>query len=302
MSSADSLSVRAAPRWRAWLALARVSNTPTVFSNAVAGAVVVSAAAPAGTVAVVALAMALFYTAGMILNDIADLEVDRRERPERPLPSGAVSRSAALAAVAGLLAIGLAILAATGVEPLLAGAGLVALIVLYDLWHKGNALSPVLMAGCRALVYVVAALAIAGSLSAELWGAAGLLLVYVVGLTQVAKAEGQRSGDERKARGRRIAARWPVVAVLAPAAYWAKELPSLEVALLLAAFVAWAGYALWLVLARRQIGAGVVRLIAGIAVYDALVVAAAGGGAVALAVCLAAFAATVALQTKIAGT
>ena len=302
MSSADALTAGAAPRWRAWLQLARVSNTPTVVSNAVAGAVIASAAAPAGTVAVVAVAMALFYTAGMILNDVADLELDRRERPERALPSGAVTRGAALAAVCALTGAGLAILAALGLEPLLAGIALAALIVLYDLWHKGNPLSPVLMAGCRALVYVIAALAVAGSLSDELWGAAALLLVYVVGLTQVAKA--QRSGDERAARGRRrgIAARWPVVAVLAPAAYWAKELPSLEVALLLAAFLAWAIYALWLVLARRRIGAGVVRLIAGIAVYDALVVAGAGGGAVALAVCLAAFAATVALQTKIAGT
>ena len=291
MSSADALTVRATPRWRAWLQLARVSNTPTVVSNAVAGAVVASAAAPADTVAVVAVAMALFYTAGMILNDVADLEVDRRERPERPLPSGAVGRTAALAAFGGLTGAGLAILAATGAEPLLAGVGLVALIVLYDLWHKGNALSPVLMAGCRALVYVIAALAVADSLPAELWGAAALLLVYVIGLTQVAKAE---SGG--------IAARWPVLAVLAPAAYWAKELPALEVALLIAAFLAWAALALWLVLARRQIGAGVMRLIAGIALYDALVVAASGGGAVALAVCLAAFAATVALQTKIAGT
>ena len=295
MSSADALTAGAAPRWRAWLQLARVSNTPTVVSNAVAGAAVASIASPAdvpaGTVAVVAVAMALFYTAGMILNDVADLELDRRERPERPLPSGAVTRGAALAAVCALTGAGLAILAAFGLEPLLAGIALAALIVLYDLWHKGNPLSPVLMAGCRALVYVIAALAVTGSLTAELWGAAALLLVYVVGLTQVAKAE-----------GRGIAARWPVVAVLAPAAYWAKELPSLEVALLLAAFLAWALYALWLVLARRQIGAGVVRLIAGIAVYDALVVAGAGGGAVALAVCLAAFAATVALQTKIAGT
>ena len=37
--------------------------------------------------------MALFYTAGMILNDVLDDDVDRRERPERPLPSGAVSRA-----------------------------------------------------------------------------------------------------------------------------------------------------------------------------------------------------------------
>jgi 4-hydroxybenzoate polyprenyltransferase len=271
--------------------MARVSNTPTTVSNTVAGAVLVSTAAAAGTVAAVAVAIALFYTAGMILNDVLDLEIDRRERPERPLPSGQVSRGRAVAAVVGLFVAGEVLLALEGYEPALAGLGLIALIVLYDAWHKGNVLSPLLMAACRAMVYVVAGLAVAGALNAELWGAAALLLVYVVGLTQVAKAEG--SG---------IAARWPVLAVLAPAAYWAKELPDLAVALLLAAFLLWAGYALWLVLARRRIGAGVVRLIAGIAIYDALAVAGAGGSAAALAVCLGAFVATIALQTKIAGT
>ena len=279
---------------RAWLELARVSNTPTTVSDTVAGAVLVSAgpvAAGAGPVAVVAVAMALFYTAGMVLNDVMDLELDRRQRPERPLPSGRVSRGAAVAAVVGLFVVGELLLVLEGWEPALAGLGLIALIVVYDAWHKGNALSPVLMAACRAMVYVVAGLAIAGTLNAELWGAAALMLAYVVGLTQVAKAEG--SG---------IAARWPVVAVLAPAAYWAKELPDPAVALLIAAFLVWAGYALWLVLARHRIGPGVVRLIAGIAVYDALVVAGADGSAVAVAVCLAAFALTVALQTKIAGT
>jgi hypothetical protein len=291
MSSVDALAPPSTPVWRAWLQMARVSNTPTTVSNTVAGAVLVSTAAAAGTVAVVAIAIALFYTAGMILNDVLDLEIDRRERPERPLPSGQVSRGAAVAAVVGLFVAGEVLLAVEGYEPALAGLGLIALIVLYDAWHKGNALSPLLMAACRAIVYVVAGLAVAGALNAELWGAAALLLVYVVGLTQVAKAEG--SG---------IAARWPVLAVLAPAAYWAKELPDLAVALLLAAFLLWAGYALWLVLARRRIGAGVVRLIAGIAIYDALAVAGAGGSAAALAVCLGAFVATIALQTKIAGT
>ena len=72
--------------------------------------------------------------------------------------------------------------------------------------------------------------------------------------------------------------------------------------MLIAAFLLWAGNALWLVLAKHRIGAGVVSLIAGIAIYDALVVAGAGGSAVAVAVCLAAFAVTIALQTKIAGT
>ena len=73
------------------------------------------------------------------------------------------------------------------------------------------------MAGCRALVYVIAGLAVAGELPAELWGAAALLFVYVVGLTQVAKVEGGG-----------ILGAWPVAAVLAPVVYWAMMLPSVE--------------------------------------------------------------------------
>jgi hypothetical protein len=291
MSSADTLARPSASVWRAWLQMARVSNTPTTVSNTVAGAVLVSTTAAGWTVAAVAAAIALFYTAGMILNDVFDEAIDRRERPERPLPSGLVSRQAALLAVIVLFVAGELLLALEGWRPVVAGLGLIGLIVLYDAWHKGNALSPLLMAACRLMVYVIAGLAVASALNTELWGAAALLFVYIVGLTQVAKAEGGG-----------IAARWPVLAVLAPAAYWAKELPDLAVALLLAAFLLWAGYALWLVLARRRIGPGVVRLIAGIAIYDALVVAGSGGSAAAVGICLVAFLATIALKTKIAGT
>jgi MFS family permease len=290
MSLADAVAP-SMPAWRAWLQLARVSNTPTVVSNAVAGAVLVSTTAPTGTVVLVAVAMALFYTAGMVLNDVLDEEIDRRERPERPLPSGQVTRRAALIAVIGLFIFGEALLAVEGLAPFGAGLGLVALIVLYDAWHKGNVLSPVLMAGCRALVYVIAGLAVADSLPAELWGAAALLLVYVVGLTQVAKAEG----------GGLLGA-WPVVAVLAPVVYWAILLPSAWAALLLVAFAAWLAWTLRLLFVRRRIGPAVGRLIAGVALFDALAVASVEGSAAAVAVCLAAFVATIALQTKIAGT
>ena len=126
MSSAE---VAAPSTAGAWLQLARVSNTPTVVSNAVAGAMLVSTTAGTGTVVLVAVAMALFYTAGMVLNDIADAEIDRRERPERPIPSGAVSPLAAIAVFCGLIAVGLTLLASEGLEPFFAGVGLVALIV-----------------------------------------------------------------------------------------------------------------------------------------------------------------------------
>jgi 4-hydroxybenzoate polyprenyltransferase len=287
MSSAE---VAPHPTAGAWLQLARVSNTPTVVSNSVAGAVLASAAADAGTVAVVAAAMALFYTSGMILNDVLDYEVDRRERPERPLPSGAVSRRAAIVAVVGLFAVGEALLAIEGLEPFVAGLGLVALIVLYDAWHKGNVLSPVLMGGCRALVYVVAALAVTATVEGEVWAAAGVLLLYIVGLTQVAKAEG---GGVLRA--------WPYVAVAVPVVYFAAASPTLETFMLCVAFGAWVAWGLQLVRGGR-IGPAVGALIAGVALFDAVAVTSADGSAAAVAVCLAAFVATIALQTKISGT
>lgn len=276
---------------RAWLTLARISNAPTIVSNVVAGAVLADAGAQASAIALVAVAMTLFYTAGMIANDVFDLGVDRRARPERPLPSGLVSIRAAVVATVALFAIGEALLLAVDLGAGLAGLGLIALIVLYDAWHKGNGLSPLLMGGCRAMVYVVAALAVAGTPSRAVLGAALALLVFVVGLTQVAKAEGSS-----------VASWWPVAAVLAPVAYWSTELPSVAVAALLVAVVAVAGHALWLAIARHAVGPSIGRLIATIALLDAVAVAAAGGAAIAVAVCLAAFAATVALQTRIAGT
>jgi UbiA prenyltransferase family len=247
--------------------------------------------ADAGEVAVVAGSMALFYTAGMILNDVLDYDVDVRERPERPLPSGAVSRPAAMTAVIVLFVAGEILLLLEGTEPFLAGLGLIGLIVLYDAWHKGNALSPVLMGGCRALVYFVAAFAVAGEVPTEVATAAAVLLIYIVGLTQVAKSEGGT-----------LHAAWPLVAVLAAVGYWAGWVNSVWFVLLLVAFAAWVWRSLWLVRSQRRIGAGVVSLIAGVSLFDALAVASVEGSLAAVAVCLAAFLLTIALQTKIAGT
>ncbi len=290
MSSADVTRTPPVPAWRAWLQLARISNTPTVVSNAIAGAVLATAAADTGRVAVVALAMACFYTAGMILNDLLDVEVDRRERPERPLPSGVVSPRAAGLVVGVLIAAGLGLLAPLGWRPLVAGIALVGLIYLYDAWHKGNVLSPVLMGGCRALVYVVAALAVSGTVRLEVIGGAVMLLIYIVGLTEAAKAE-----------GRGLATKVPHAAVLAPIVYWAvvgapRTLP------LVVFFAVWTVGALRVMRNRARIGVGVTRLIAGVAIFDALAVSAGTDDLVPVFLCLGAFALTLLLQTRIAGT
>ena len=69
------------------------------------------------------------------------------------------------------------------------GLVLIAVIVVYDFWHKTNPLSPLLMAAARALVYITAGLASCRDADepALLW--AGILFAYIVGLTAIAKAE-----------------------------------------------------------------------------------------------------------------
>ena len=53
-----------------------------------------------------AVASCLLYTAGMILNDVYDFDVDMKERPSRPLPSGRISRRRAQSLGYGMLATG----------------------------------------------------------------------------------------------------------------------------------------------------------------------------------------------------
>src|SRR6185369_11144617 len=98
-------------RARAYLQLGRVSNLPTVWTNVLAGIVLAGAVPPAGVVARMALALSLFYVGGMFLNDAFDRAVDARERPERPIPSGAVAAVEVFAGGFGLLGAGIALVA-----------------------------------------------------------------------------------------------------------------------------------------------------------------------------------------------
>ncbi|MEM6648301.1 MAG: UbiA family prenyltransferase, partial [Bacteroidota bacterium] len=116
-------------RLKPYLDLARISNSPTVASNALVGLALAGYAALDAHAALVAGAMVCFYTAGMVLNDVLDLEIDRRERPSRPLPSGQVSLQAAWTITVVLFAAGSAMLAVTRWPAFVAGLVLIALIV-----------------------------------------------------------------------------------------------------------------------------------------------------------------------------
>ena len=279
-----------------YLRLGRVSNLPTVWTNtlaacALAGGLTGALGGGAAKIAGLAATMSLFYVAGMLLNDAFDRDIDAKERPERPIPKGLVSANEVFSVGFGMLGGGIGLLYwQAGVFAALAGAALAGNIVLYDAWHKNNPLSPVLMAGCRVLVYVTSAVAV-GALGLAVIGGAAALFAYLIGLTYVAKIEGKS--------GARL---WPLAFLAVPFLKTGAAVRVGMVApLLYFGFLAVVVWAVFLVRQKRAIGKAIVLLLAGISLLDALLLASAGHTTAALAA-TAGFFATRALQLWVAGT
>jgi hypothetical protein len=288
--------------WQVALRLGRVSNLPTVWTNTLTGIVLAGGAIGGPRTLPLLVALSLFYVGGMYLNDAFDAGIDAIERPERPIPSGVISARAVFAAGFAMLALGLGLLVwtgygladGTGIWPGLAGLALGGAIVLYDWYHKDNPLSPALMGLCRVLVYLAAGLAFAVPTPAILWLAALLLLCYLIGLTYVAKQE--NLGEVRNL--------WPLLFLAAPMIYaMVSATGSPTSGVLFALFAIWVGVALWF-LRRRHPGdvpRAVVSLIAGIALLDAVLIAAAGAPGIAW-LAVGGFVLTLGLQRLVPGT
>lgn len=195
-----------------YLRLMRVSNVFTVVADVSMGFLLVRPElAPLDVFAVLIVASVLLYSAGMVLNDVFDLPRDRRERPERPIPSGRVSLATARR-------LGLALLlggwVAGGVAGFLPGtvsdwgwrSGLIATVLVvmilgYNGVLKRTAAGPLAMGCCRLLNILLGMSAgvpmvedwnIMGFGAAQLTAAAGIGL-YVTGVTWFARSEATTS-------------------------------------------------------------------------------------------------------------
>jgi 4-hydroxybenzoate polyprenyltransferase len=278
------------------LRLGRVSNLPTVWTNVLAGAVLAGSDWWSWGFGFVLLAMSLFYIGGMYLNDYFDRTTDASERPERPIPSGAISASAVGAIGLGLLSGGFILIAATGAITATALAALlVGAIVAYDFNHKGNPLAPVVMGVCRALVYGATAAVLTGSVSIFVVVAAAAIAAYVAGLTYAAR---QESLD-------RVGNLWPLVLLVAPIVVAAGALrQGPEAMAIFASLAGWTGASVFL-LAKRPAAGSVSRavswLIAGISLCDAALLSSVDAIAPAL-VAIGAFCFTLLSQKYVAGT
>jgi hypothetical protein len=271
-----------------WLTLGRVSNLPTVWSNVLAALALAGALSLEPRVLVLAAAFSVFYVGGMYLNDAFDRHIDARERPTRPIPSGRVGAPAVFAIGFGALALGTLLVAlvartseASVVRAATSGTALAGIIVFYDVYHKKNPLSPLIMGACRVMIYVAAGYAVNEHLPAPLVYGAAALWCHLIGLTYAAKQEAFN----------RLTRVWPLAFLALPPLYGAY--------LALRQPLAWPFVLLlagWIVHSLRYLRPGpqravpqaVVRLIAGISLLDAVLIAATGawlGAAIAAASC-----------------
>jgi 4-hydroxybenzoate polyprenyltransferase len=136
--------------WRDLAELVRAPAALSVPGDAVAGAVAASCLTP--RTAGLSAASVCLYWAGMAANDWADRELDAKERPERPIPSGRVSPGTAVGVAAGLTAAGVALAGLMGGRRALAVAvPLAGAVWAYDTVAKNTAAGPAVMAACRGL-------------------------------------------------------------------------------------------------------------------------------------------------------
>ena len=273
---------------RGLLELLRPANVATALGDVLAGFAV--AGVPSfGLLPWLLVATACLYGGGVVLNDVFDRNLDRIERPERPIPSGRVPVS--LAAIVGTTLLGAGVVAAamtTWLAGAIAGA-IAGLVLFYDAWGKRYlAVAAISMGACRALNLLLGVAAVPAAVRSEGW-LAMIPLLYIGAITIVSRGE-VHGGSRRIATVALISlsAALAALAVVAAGA-GARALPAVMLLLILA----------WRVLppfleARRTpmpgpIRGAVKRGVLSLVLVDAVISAAYAGALYAAAVVLTAF-------------
>jgi len=219
MNTSQPQTAPPSSRLWAYLQLLRVPNIFTAMADVVMGFLFTHAAlAPGDTWVLLApgearilgllvAASSLLYAGGVVLNDVFDFHRDVRERPQRPLPSGRISLSAARRLGWGLLLAGAALawLAAfvagggwhwhdaSGTRPGIVATVLAGCVVLYDAALKRTPVGPPAMGACRMLNVLLGMSLAAGSWQDEHWLVAASVGTYIAGVTWFARSESGRS-------------------------------------------------------------------------------------------------------------
>ena len=181
-----------------YVKLTRPANLPTAVADILAGVAiagffgleeggVVAMNAPFKNILFLVFASVFLYAGGVVLNDVFDIKIDKKERPERPIPSDVVSLKSAIIFGVVLLIIGI-------VLPFFVTrlSGIVAItltfsIVLYNAFSKNHAaIGPLNMGICRGLNLILG-MSVLGDLD-HLWFAF-IPIAYIFAITLISRGE-----------------------------------------------------------------------------------------------------------------
>lgn len=174
--------------------LMRLPNAFTAVADPLAGWFVVGGAERSWQLALLAGASACLYTSGVVFNDCFDYELDCRERPERPLPNGAISRPAGWTIAVSLMIAGLVLAACAGKSAFGIGVFLAAMIFFYNAWaRRFAALRPLVLGSCRFASFLL------GMRDAppQLWWMPAVLGAYAGAITFLSRHEADNPGLQR---------------------------------------------------------------------------------------------------------
>lgn len=136
-----------------YLTLIRFPNLSTLPSNVLAGyfAASIENNLELGTIVLLIFCSSCLYASGVIFNDIADRQIDRRERPSRPIPTGKITIPNAIGLALLLFGISIAIGYFISEVTLAIVLVLILAILLYDFVFKNYRIGSAVMGTTRAL-------------------------------------------------------------------------------------------------------------------------------------------------------
>lgn len=207
MSTETLVATQGGGKVKAYLQLFRLPNVFTAMADIFLGFLFTHAVLePSGVFLLLLAASSLIYTAGMVLNDVYDVEIDRRDRPMRPLPSGAISVGWGRWLGFELLLVGVGCAWLAGYfagtwRSGLVATGLALVVWGYDRHLKCTPLGPVAMGGCRFLNVLLGMSAATFALETMHLVVAAGVGIYIVGVTWFARTEAHVSGRPHLAGG-----------------------------------------------------------------------------------------------------
>ena len=129
------------------------------------------------------------YGGGVVFNDVFDADLDKVERPERPIPRGDISLKEAIFLGIILLLIGLLAALLVNIVSALLALSIVVAALVYDKWGKHNAITgPVNMGLCRGLNLLLG-ISIVSSSVAAWWFVAIIPVIYIAAITMISRGE-----------------------------------------------------------------------------------------------------------------